>query len=358
MSKLADETLLDAKIALRYIWLDAKDRPEPFCKRIFCIADRALTSQPADRTAAGQVPGETGTWNGSDPKSELAPAAAPSQPAPTPRTEAVNESLRGRDIHYWWQSYANLASDLERELAAANQSRDEWVTLYTTTKQELAAAKAEIKYEREWKEQYYKQSLLQAKQYAALQARLDAPVDLPLTEKEIETWRKWICGLFTRHIFTEEATGNAICDQALAAIALARKLNAPCPELPEHEKGCGYLDALRNYCCTCNLVGRLRGVASTLARKLRIAELKNQGTLANNLCPDHRDKQTGKPCLACEIETLARKLAEAEKDAGRYRYIAADPRNRGSLEWLDATEIDAHIDSALAGAKNETGIAR
>lgn len=36
----------------------------------------------------------------------------------------------------------------------------------------------------------------------------------------------------------------------------------------------------------------------------RILELKNKGSLANNLCPDHRDKQYGKPCLACEIERL------------------------------------------------------
>ena len=47
-------------------------------------------------------------------------------------------------------------------------------------------------------------------------------------------------------------------------------------------------------------------LAQQLERKLRIAELKNKGTLANNLCPDHRDKQAGKPCLACTIETLER----------------------------------------------------
>lgn len=47
--------------------------------------------------------------------------------------------------------------------------------------------------------------------------------------------------------------------------------------------------------------------AEELTKRLAIAEAKNQGTLANNLCPDHRDKQVGKPCLACEIETLERK---------------------------------------------------
>lgn len=37
---------------------------------------------------------------------------------------------------------------------------------------------------------------------------------------------------------------------------------------------------------------------------LKVAQTKARGTLANNLCPDHRDKQSGKPCLACEVERL------------------------------------------------------
>lgn len=47
-----------------------------------------------------------------------------------------------------------------------------------------------------------------------------------------------------------------------------------------------------------------------LERELRIAELKNKASLANNLCPDHRDKQAGKQCLACIIEKAERELAE------------------------------------------------
>lgn len=42
--------------------------------------------------------------------------------------------------------------------------------------------------------------------------------------------------------------------------------------------------------------------------KLAVAERKNAHSLANNLCPDHRDKQRDKPCLACSVETLERKL--------------------------------------------------
>ena len=54
---------------------------------------------------------------------------------------------------------------------------------------------------------------------------------------------------------------------------------------------------------------RLRLEIERLTKALRIAELKASGTLANNLCPDHRDKQTGRPCLACEIERLRTQLA-------------------------------------------------
>ena len=44
-----------------------------------------------------------------------------------------------------------------------------------------------------------------------------------------------------------------------------------------------------------------------LETELAIASLKSATSLANNLCPDHRDKQVGKPCLACTIEILDRK---------------------------------------------------
>lgn len=45
-----------------------------------------------------------------------------------------------------------------------------------------------------------------------------------------------------------------------------------------------------------------------LELRLRTAERRLATSLANNLCPDHRDKQGGKPCLACTIEQLERKL--------------------------------------------------
>jgi hypothetical protein len=44
--------------------------------------------------------------------------------------------------------------------------------------------------------------------------------------------------------------------------------------------------------------------------ELKILRVKCSGTLANNLCPDHRDKQVGNPCLACTIEKLQSRLAD------------------------------------------------
>ena len=48
---------------------------------------------------------------------------------------------------------------------------------------------------------------------------------------------------------------------------------------------------------------------AALTKQNKILEIKNKGTLTNNLCPDCRDKQAGKPCLGCTIQTLT-----AERD--------------------------------------------
>ena len=48
------------------------------------------------------------------------------------------------------------------------------------------------------------------------------------------------------------------------------------------------------------------------AAELKILRVKCSGTLANNLCQDHRDKQVGNPCLACTIEKLQSGLAAAD----------------------------------------------
>jgi len=61
-----------------------------------------------------------------------------------------------------------------------------------------------------------------------------------------------------------------------------------------------------------------------LERENEILTIKNRGTLANNLCPDHRDKQIGKPCLACTIETLTREKNRAESELATLRAFAQE----------------------------------
>lgn len=61
---------------------------------------------------------------------------------------------------------------------------------------------------------------------------------------------------------------------------------------------------------------RLAGEVDILRKRTFAAEAKAAHSLANNLCPDHRDKQQGKPCLACEIERLQRKLDAADARTG------------------------------------------
>ena len=48
--------------------------------------------------------------------------------------------------------------------------------------------------------------------------------------------------------------------------------------------------------------------------------LKCRNSLANNLCPDHHDKQAGKPCLACEIERLTARVAELDQIIDELRW--------------------------------------
>ena len=43
---------------------------------------------------------------------------------------------------------------------------------------------------------------------------------------------------------------------------------------------------------------------AALRKQIKILEIKNKSSLANNLCPDCRDKQTFKSCLSCENEKL------------------------------------------------------
>lgn len=81
------------------------------------------------------------------------------------------------------------------------------------------------------------------------------------------------------------------------------------------------------------IVSRLNAFA-TLQHELdaakarnKILELKCAASLANNLCPDHRDKQLGKPCLACTIEHLE-----------SWQVVAVD-----ALKFIDRGFSEGHI---------------
>ncbi len=60
-------------------------------------------------------------------------------------------------------------------------------------------------------------------------------------------------------------------------------------------------------------VTRLSSKLEEQAKEIKILELKNKSSLANNLCPDHRDKQAGKSCLACEIERKDKEITRKEE---------------------------------------------
>jgi hypothetical protein len=51
----------------------------------------------------------------------------------------------------------------------------------------------------------------------------------------------------------------------------------------------------------------------SLKEENRILKKRLACSLANNLCPDHRDKQKGKPCLACTIETLEKQVERLQR---------------------------------------------
>jgi hypothetical protein len=80
---------------------------------------------------------------------------------------------------------------------------------------------------------------------------------------------------------------------------------------------------------------------------VRIADLEEENarlrtkcdnSLSNNLCPDHRDKQRGKACLACEIERLQKSLAPK---ITRYQLSSISVPSNVVLELCqEATEIE------------------
>ena len=79
-----------------------------------------------------------------------------------------------------------------------------------------------------------------------------------------------------------------------------------------------------------------------LERDNKILTAKTNNSLANNLCPDCRDKQLGKPCLACTIQTLDRKLAAMteERDELNIAVTSGIRHRQKYVERIDSLVIE------------------
>ena len=102
-------------------------------------------------------------------------------------------------------------------------------------------------------------------------------------------------------LWTEHKTGNE------------SKLTLSAIQLQATAKHIRAVSEYRNLLGDADIMDSVALAAIELERKLKIAVAKNKGTLANNLCPDHRDKQIGKMCLACTIENSERENVELKQ---------------------------------------------
>lgn len=125
------------------------------------------------------------------------------------------------------------------------------------------------------------------------------------------------------------------------------------PALPEPDSSVDYgiwcvphftVAQMRSYALTA--IKAERAQADALQAELRIAEAKNRGSLANNLCPDHRDKQTFKPCLSCTIETLEKRADALEAENAT---LKETQRKFGVMMHEEMNKSDA-LEAALRAA--------
>ena len=92
--------------------------------------------------------------------------------------------------------------------------------------------------------------------------------------------------------------------------------------------------------------------------------IKTSNSLANNLCPDHRDKQAGKPCLACEIDRLKKRVGELE--AENQRLWMMNPCNHTGFEsapcdvcgYPDPRKLIAKLEAENISYQNENAAQR
>jgi hypothetical protein len=162
----------------------------------------------------------------------------------------------------------------------------------------------------------------------------DIAPDAPTPETDAAV-AKFVKRTYTGEIRCVDAEDMAVVERernALQALIDGAKGELP-PEPPRSSpwgggKVCEWkdYDALRESAALA--IAKERQIREAAEKENKVLRIKCANSLANNLCPDHRDKQTFKPCLACTIETTERQLAAANErvralsaDAERYRFL-------------------------------------
>ena len=104
----------------------------------------------------------------------------------------------------------------------------------------------------------------------------------------------------------------------------------------------GQLARACNICEYEREIDELKAALAEKDKEIAILNVKNQCSLANNLCSDHRDKQAGKPCLACSIE---------EKDTYNRKLLDENIsyQNENAAQRREIAEINKVADDAMDG---------
>ena len=97
---------------------------------------------------------------------------------------------------------------------------------------------------------------------------------------------------------------------------------------------------------------QLRADIERLTHENKILAVRCEGTLANNLCSDHRGKQGGKSCLACEAERLEadNEFLEQGHDALMLKYDALNDEVERLKADLAVERDERHSSNAMLSA--------
>ena len=85
------------------------------------------------------------------------------------------------------------------------------------------------------------------------------------------------------------------------------------------------------------------GLGIEIERLTKQLAVVQKSSLASNLCPDHRDKQAGKSCLACEIQRLTEQRDSLWTDVTSWKdaHAVQEMRHKLEIERLKAERDEA-----------------